>query len=220
MPGRINVAMNGWGVPGADRNIKGTTISLAGTQYQEGLGVHADSRLEVKLNRNFKQFQSLVGVDDGAGAGKGDVRFYVYGDSVLLYQSQILSAGNTPETISVDVTGITILELIADKISDNSNDHADWAEARLTVAPSQVINSIQYASDAVTVRNRSGKLVVSITDNDYHTVAVYSLAGKRVFLRQSAGYSTYSFSELSTGIYIINISIAGRYYSGKISVGL
>ena len=78
-----------------------------------------------------------VGIDDETG-GQGAADFQVYGDGVLLYDGGVLTGASAVKTLSVNVTGVQTLTLVANPGVAGSidYDHADWAGATLlTAAP-------------------------------------------------------------------------------------
>lgn len=125
----------GWGTMTKDKSIGGNTITLNGTTYSKGLGVHAFSALEYRLGAIGASFQAEIGVDDEVGAGKGSVVFQVYADGMKIYDSGVLHGGDPEQTINLDLTGVNRLTLgVNDADDGNSYDHADWAGATLTVS--------------------------------------------------------------------------------------
>ena len=65
----------GWGTMIKDKSIGGNTITLNGTPYSKGLGVHAFSGVEYQLGAIASRFQADIGVDDEVGVGYGAVVF-------------------------------------------------------------------------------------------------------------------------------------------------
>jgi alpha-galactosidase len=129
---------NGWGP--AERNRSngesgsqdGTTLRIASTPYTTGIGVHADSAVQVHLGRACTRFTASVGIDDEA-AGKGSARFAVYGDGRLLAYTDVKTSGQVATPISVSVAGVRALELrVTDGRDGIDHDHADWADAKVT----------------------------------------------------------------------------------------
>jgi hypothetical protein len=108
----------------------GKTITLNGTTYAKGLGVHANSEIVVNLNGQYATFVSDVGIDDEVGS-LGSVIFQVYLDDVKVFDSGVMTGSSATKTVSVDVTGHNKLQLIVDQNGDGDSDHADWAGARL-----------------------------------------------------------------------------------------
>ncbi|HLG42804.1 MAG TPA: NPCBM/NEW2 domain-containing protein, partial [Planctomycetota bacterium] len=125
-----------------DRSVAGDDrpLSVAGTRYPKGLGVHAHSELTYALDGKFGTFQAIAGLDDSAG-GKGSVVFKVIGDGKVLFDSGViagrawaegLGAGSAPKEIRLDVRGVQKLTLrVESGPDDDVQDRAAWADAKL-----------------------------------------------------------------------------------------
>jgi hypothetical protein len=130
-------AVNGWGPVEKDASNgenaagDGRPLSIGGTTYAKGLGVHANSKVRVYLGGGCTRFTATAGVDDEVG-DNGSVSFQVIADGRTLATTPVLygSDGGTP--VDVDVTGARWLDLLVDGDGDVSTDHADWADAKLT----------------------------------------------------------------------------------------
>ena len=112
----------------------GRTITLNGTTYSKGLGVHADSDIRYNLGGQYTAFLSDIGVDDEVG-NDGSVRFQVFLDnsSTAIYDSGNMFGATATKQVNIDVTGKTTLRLYVTNGGDGySYDHADWANARLS----------------------------------------------------------------------------------------
>ena len=74
-----------------------------------------------------KQF---VGVGAGDGSfDKGSVVFRLVGDGKELYNSGMVRGGEKAREVSLDVSGVDVLELVVEDGGDGvSGDHADWIE--------------------------------------------------------------------------------------------
>ena len=108
---------------------------MAGTTYAKGIGTHAASTIVYNLAGAYTSFISTVGIDDEEiGKGTGEVEFQVYGDGTLLFDSGVLSNGQSAN-INVSVAGVKTLTLVASNgiPNDIDYDHADWAGARVVV---------------------------------------------------------------------------------------
>ena len=130
-------ATAGWGAPQDNLTVKGNPITLRGTPYATGIGTHASSTITYALAGRFGTFTSAVGIDDET-AGNGAADFQVYGDGVLLYDSGILTGTSPVKTLSLNVSGVQTLTLVATPGVAGSIDYdqADWAGATLlTAAP-------------------------------------------------------------------------------------
>ena len=122
----------GWGGAQADGTPYGETLQVAGRRFTTGIGVLANSRIEVR-NSGFARFSALVGVDDSARDRSQPVRFAVYGDGKLLGQSAPMRFGDAVAPLSVDVRGVTLIELVARTATPlRFPDPVSWSEAALT----------------------------------------------------------------------------------------
>ena len=123
---------------GATGASDGATITLNGTTFAKGLGVHAPSSIEFRPDGKCSSFAATIGVDDEVGSN-GSVIFQVWGDGNLLFQSGILTGSSASQNVSVNVTGRTELRLtVGGGIDTMNSDHADWANARVVCAASAV----------------------------------------------------------------------------------
>ncbi|HEY7486780.1 MAG TPA: beta-galactosidase [Streptosporangiaceae bacterium] len=129
---------NGWGPVERDTSNgenmagDGRTITLNGTTYAKGLGVHAVGDVSVYLGGNCTRFTAVAGVDDEVGAA-GSVTFSVVADGATLTTTPTLTGSSASATVDVDVSGAQQLDLlIGDGGNGNASDHADWADAHLT----------------------------------------------------------------------------------------
>ena len=121
----------GWGGAQADRTPFGRPLRIAGKVYDTGLGVLANSRLEVR-NPGQSRFVATVGINDSTTARTQRVVFEVYGDGRLLTRSQPMALNHPPAMIEADVRGRKLIELVAR--ADSAPDAAlpvTWGDARL-----------------------------------------------------------------------------------------
>ena len=102
----------GWGGARADSTPYGQVLQVAGTPYPAGIGILANSRLEVR-NHGYRRVSAQVGVDDSARDRKHGVTFMIYGDGKLLAKSTSLRWGQPAQALSADVAGVKVVELVA-----------------------------------------------------------------------------------------------------------
>lgn len=143
MPGRIHVAVDGTAAANADVTAAsggaradvaphGGRISLAGRRQDYGIGILANSRMEVLARRQFGRFTATVGVDDSSADTGAPVVFKVYGDRTLLFASGPLRRGEAPAELDVQVAGVEILELVAESAAAPGRPlSVAWGDARL-----------------------------------------------------------------------------------------
>jgi hypothetical protein len=124
----------GWGGARADSTPYGQTLQVAGTRYDAGIGILANSRLEVR-NRDYRRIETKVGVDDSARDRKHGVTFLIYGDGKLLAKSKALRWGQPAQELKADVAGVKVIELVAQSAgADNELLPVTWGDAALTAA--------------------------------------------------------------------------------------
>lgn len=125
----------GWGGAQPDSAPYGEALRIAGKRFETGVGVLANSRLEVR-NQGYRRFTAIVGVNDSARAERPAAVFTVYGDGKELATSGPLKWGEAGQQLSVDVSGVKIIELVARaEIEDPADLPVTWAEAALLSDP-------------------------------------------------------------------------------------
>jgi alpha-galactosidase len=131
-------AANGWGPVELNMSVgnegsgDGKTISIAGTMYDRGLGVHAGSLLRYRLAGRCTRFRADVGVDDESD---GSVVFEVLVDGQPVYTSPAIMKKGMKAAVDVDVTGGRELKLKVTNGRDTGEyDHAAWGNPRLDCA--------------------------------------------------------------------------------------
>jgi alpha-galactosidase len=129
--GKVN---QGYGSPQIDLAVDRHPLTINGKTFPHGLGTHADSYLAIKLDKGSTRFTASVGVDDEAGDAVAQVKFLVYGDGKVLWQSNDVTYHQDALPVDVDVTGIDVLILAVVGTGDGiRSDHADWIDAQLEV---------------------------------------------------------------------------------------
>jgi alpha-galactosidase len=133
---------NGWGP--AERDMSngeklagdGVPISLRGTTYAKGLGVHPPSLVRFRLGKVCTRFSADIGIDDEV-KGNGSAEFEVWADGKMLYDSgpAPLTGSSPVKRVDIDVTGKSELRLFVNPAQDDINlDHSDWADAMVHCA--------------------------------------------------------------------------------------
>jgi alpha-galactosidase len=131
-------ASNGWGP--VEKNMSngetaagdGHPISIRGTTYAKGLGVHAESDVTYYLGGRCTSLTTDVGIDDEVAASGGDVIFQIYKDDTKAADSGVVTNKSAAKTLTADLTGATWLRLHVDPDGANTYDHSDWAGPKLT----------------------------------------------------------------------------------------
>ncbi|MDU0202877.1 NPCBM/NEW2 domain-containing protein [Paenibacillus sp. MAH-36] len=137
-------AESGWLTVQKDKSIDGNAIILNnGDQdlsFAKGLGTHANSTVKYDLTgADYETFSSFIGVDKEVNGGSynGSVKFKVSGvknDDTIesLYSGSVLRESDNAQFVKVNVKGYKQLILeVTDSGNGNSEDHGDWADAKL-----------------------------------------------------------------------------------------
>lgn len=121
-----------WAEPTIDQSIDGNALRIANHIYARGIGTHASTTIEIVVPRGYDRFIAEVGVDaEVPPDGPASVKFLVYGDRAILYESPVMRAMEPPRRIDVWVDEIRELRLVCTDAGDgNNSDHADWADAK------------------------------------------------------------------------------------------
>ena len=121
-----------WGSINQDKSVDGNPLRVGGQQYDSGIGTHANGELIYDLQGQYQNFTAQVGVDDEVGAN-GSVRFKVYLDNQLAFDSGLMTGSQDAKALDVTVEDVSQLRLVIEDGGDGiKSDHADWLQPRLT----------------------------------------------------------------------------------------
>ncbi len=113
-----------------DRSVSGGPLRARGRSYTRGLGVHAPSRIEWRLDGAWKQLRGQAALDEEVERlpARGSVRFRVWVDGETRWESPVLRGGDAPlEFGPIDLEGAQRLALEVDMAEDlHLGDRADW----------------------------------------------------------------------------------------------
>ena len=131
----LSVMDCGWGEPRKNRAVGGQPLRPGGRAFARGVGTHALSRYEVECGGGALAFDAVVGVDAEVADGRASVVFIVLADGRRVAQSPVMRTDTPPLPIHADLAGARIVELfVCDARDGIAFDHADWCDARFTVA--------------------------------------------------------------------------------------
>jgi lysophospholipase L1-like esterase len=202
-------ASSGWGPVELDKGNGGSSpndgpaISVAGTTYAKGLGTHAVSAIEYKINpaKNCSTFSAVVGLDDAirSQSAYGSVTFEVWMDGVKSWDSGLMTVTGTPRSqkVNLPITAKSTLELRVTNGQDaagyeNWYDHADWADARVTCSgATPTPTPTPTPSGTPTIDGKASRRIMALGDS---ITAGYpsTIGGYRSELKaklQQAGYN-------------------------------
>lgn len=91
-----------------------TVTDNLGLTYGNGIGGvgQGENWQDYKLSEKYKEFQARVVLNyDYRSQVSDEVLVKIYGDDILLYMSPIMSAGQEPVDIELDITGVDVLRV-------------------------------------------------------------------------------------------------------------
>lgn len=136
----------GYGTPQTGKSVIGEPLTMGGTVYDNGIGSHAASELTIDLKGKAELFTAKVGIDDET-EGKGSAVFSIMVDGKIVARTAVMHGGDKPVLIGAKLDGAKYMVLSIEDAGDNiSFDHADWADARIFVAPG--LDKAQYPQSA------------------------------------------------------------------------
>jgi alpha-galactosidase len=129
----------GWGIAMPRKSVDGNPIKIAGTVYHNGVGTHSVSNIVINLHGAASHFSATVGIDDEAQK-VASATFTIIADGKEIATTPVMHKGDAPQTLSVDLAGARQLVLRVGDAGDGIDyDHADWADAQLTLIPNAPI---------------------------------------------------------------------------------
>lgn len=204
-----NNSTNGWSNKpfGMDKTYEGNPIRLVEDEeqnirtFEKGVWSHATANIYYDLeNKGYKEFETYVGVDAAQLGKPGSVTFKVFIDEQEVFTSTKEMA---PEDIMqhVKVTipeGAKELHLQALMGASDSNDHADWADAKFVTAfdggeePSVPVESVAVTADKkeLKVGETAQATAIVTPDNATNKEVTWSVSDKEVISVDNTGKVT------------------------------
>jgi hypothetical protein len=121
----------GFARPWIDRSEGGGPLSIGGTTYRRGIGMHAWGKMTYPVPPNAVEFEAVVGLSNSVKWCKlASVRFEVRdARDNLLYASGDVDNDTAPQVVRVRVAGTPTVTLIVTDAGDGfSCDQADWGD--------------------------------------------------------------------------------------------
>lgn len=139
-----------------DVEPSGTAISLldngSEVTYEKGLVVPTRGVVTYSDLRKYgyESFEAYIGI---AKSGRSDsstaVKFLVYGDDKLLFESDAISGNSNQQFIQVDIKNVDVLKLVVITTKGSNGKLATWADAKLhksAATPSLEVADLEFPS--------------------------------------------------------------------------
>ena len=126
----------GWGNLLIDQGFNGNKIHFAGDiTCEKGITAHAPSEITYDVTGlPILFFRATVGILDDEDPGKGLVKFKVYADDTLLYETAQLTNSDAPLDLDIPIpSGTERLRLVTDDCGKMDSDHSAWGNARVVI---------------------------------------------------------------------------------------
>lgn len=120
----------GYKMPRINESVDGRLLTSGDRLYKNGIGTHAPSQIAYELPENADTLYLGAGIDDEV-YDRGQARFSVKLDGVIVWESPTLRGRDNPVFTTIPVRGRRHLELLTDPDGDDNSDHADWLNAYL-----------------------------------------------------------------------------------------
>src|SRR5690606_31899156 len=121
----------GWGNPGINQSVLGTSITITGQDYESGVGTHSTSRLFINLDGKAEKFEATVGLN-ASDKIDGSVEFEVYADQEKIFDSGVMRKDTPARKVEVPLAGVRQLLLKVGNGGDGKRyDYGSWADARI-----------------------------------------------------------------------------------------
>jgi len=149
----VNPALieQGYGEAQIGRDMSGGPMVMGGKTFTKGIGTHAKSAIEFKLDGQALEFTAVVGISESEKGTKAKVAFTVEGDGKALWSSGPMTPEMEPKAVAVKLDGVRVLVLRADPAANGiDNDHANWADAAISyngAAPDPGGRVINFGTD-------------------------------------------------------------------------
>jgi hypothetical protein len=140
--GQLDVRRQDYGAFIPNQSVLKMPLRIGSQDIRRGLGSHSHSEIVVHLPAPGQRFQAQVGVDHNRDTqgGKGSVVFVVEVGGKEVVKSALLRGGDEPAPLAVDLNGTRDFTLRATDAGDGPwADHADWGEARVTLADGRTL---------------------------------------------------------------------------------
>jgi hypothetical protein len=132
-PELIQSSTQGWGTLGFDAAADGSPLRIGEKRFEKGIGTHANGVIVLMADGQYESLDAQVGLQPCPG---GRVIFRVMVDGRKAFDSGEMHSGDAAKPVHVSLTGVQEVWLESRAGGDDiSCDMANWAEARLTLAP-------------------------------------------------------------------------------------
>lgn len=131
------VATSGWRSVNKDSAVASTNkikLNVDGTikEFEKGIGAATNAEIVYNLNGNYSHFTTYLGTDKNYNDNRTSIIFKIFADGKEVYTSDVIRKDSKAEFISLDITGVKELKLVADDAGDGGiGDFTSWADTKV-----------------------------------------------------------------------------------------
>ncbi|MBP5319677.1 MAG: NPCBM/NEW2 domain-containing protein, partial [Kiritimatiellae bacterium] len=116
----LSNVLTGYGEVRAGRSCDNHPLAIGGKTFVKGVGLHAQSQMDIALDGRAVKFVAQVGVDDEEPPNRqfGTVRFHVYADGKRVASTPVIRRGDAARSFDVPLAGVKLLSLRVDDGGD------------------------------------------------------------------------------------------------------
>ncbi|MDR1742224.1 MAG: NPCBM/NEW2 domain-containing protein [Dysgonamonadaceae bacterium] len=127
----VEYMLQDWGAPVANKSIMQTKFSVAGQEFERGIGTHSISRFLLNLEGKAKSISGWVGADD-RNDFTCNMEFKILADQKEIWSSGVMHKGLPAKKFHLNLKGVKKIALIVAEAGDGiMYDHADWLEVKI-----------------------------------------------------------------------------------------
>lgn len=120
-----------WGTLLVNKSVSAAPLQIAGRRYKTGFGTHANSKIQLTLNKKADFFSGACGVDD-ANQKNGSIVCIIISNGKELFRSEVVKGKTKAVEFRVPVTNVNQIDLVLTDAGDGRDyDHADWVDLKL-----------------------------------------------------------------------------------------
>nr|WP_243238668.1 NPCBM/NEW2 domain-containing protein [Romboutsia sp. 1001713B170207_170306_H8] len=131
------VATSGWRSVNKDSAVASTNkikLNIDGTinEFDKGIGAATNAEIVYNLDGNYSYFTTYLGTDKNYNDNRTSIIFRIFADGEEIYTSDVIRKDSKAEFVSLDITGVKELKLVADDAGDGGlGDFTSWADTKV-----------------------------------------------------------------------------------------
>ena len=130
-------AVSGWRDVTKDTAVASSNkikLNVDGTvkEFDKGIGAATNAEIVYNLDGDYTHFTTYVGTDKNYDHNSTSIIFKIFADGKEVYTSDVIRKDSKAKFISLDVTGVKELKLVANDAGDGGlGDFASWADTKV-----------------------------------------------------------------------------------------